>query len=528
MTDESHSLEKQTVQQLADRAYAAIAWTFPICAASDEFYFFPQVLSQSRNWCQWDDFSPRRCEDFASQLRGWEDQLVPLASGAADDPEAVDAELLRVSLRTLREQLIDIAPQHSQPSFHLGVVAAGLSEALESDDPQAWPQRIEGLPAFLQRGADLFEQIPQPFQQIGSSMLGNIQDWLRQLEAAGHPLGEALNALQRFAARVAEAPLIEDFRLLEDQFSRLLSEHLCCGLDPDQARRLLEDEYAEMDARLQELAAGLDVERRWQELEASIPFVTAPDADLLSLYRPELGALADHVQRTGFCPPEFGRLPPPQLCEVPENLMAVRASDAYNALPGHPARGGTFFVLPAAEENRGRIGRSLEYRLTAIHETWPGHHLLDSCRWNLSRPLRRPLERPLCYEGWACLAEELMFRTGYLDDTWDRFLLARRRIERAARGLIDLELQCGRMSLKQASRRLVAVGYSPARAAAVVPKYALRPGYQTCYTLGLRRMLELLDSYAPGNPAGFARSVLRQGQIGFTALEAIIRKQGVD
>ncbi len=172
--------------------------------------------------------------------------------------------------------------------------------------------------------------------------------------------------------------------------------------------------------------------------------------------------------------------------------------------------------------SHGRPGRTLEYRMTAAHEAWPGHHLLDSCRCNLDRPLRRPLEFPLFYEGWACLAEELMARTGYFDDPWDRFLLAKRRAERAARGLIDLGLQSGRMTSEQAVKLLARVGYRQETARSVVPKYLLRPGYQVCYTFGLKHGLNLLDLYGKDDVGEFSRTILQEGEIGFDRLGAIL------
>ena len=58
----------------------------------------------------------------------------------------------------------------------------------------------------------------------------------------------------------------------------------------------------------------------------------------------------------------------------------------------------------------------------------------------------------------------------------------------------------------------------------MVPKYALRPGYQVCYTVGLRSLLQLKNRYAPTDGEGFARRVLAQGEIGFVALEAVLRE----
>ncbi len=523
----NQSPRQQTIEQHATQAYDAIATAYPVCAASDEFYFFPQVVADEKEWRVWDDFSQVHGESFADRLRVWEARADALACSGGG-AEVVDACLLQTTMRTLREQLIEFAPQNSQPTFHLTIVAAGLSEALEADCASAWADRIAGLPEFLRRATACLETVPQLFLESGLAMAADLRRWLARLQSSGFSIGDALTALDLFAAGLKRVTVQESFLLGNEQFGRLVQEHLCCGLDLEAIRRVLETEQEEMEELLQSEAARLAPGRRWQELEGMIPFVAAPGGDLLKLYRPELERMEAHVRRSGLVPPELRVDLAPELSEVPENLAVIRASDAYGARPGYPARGGTFYVYSRGEMRNREIGRTLEYRMTAAHEAWPGHHLLDVSRWSLPRAVRRPIEKPLCYEGWACLAEELMARSGYFDGDWDRFLLARRRIERAVRGQIDLGLQSGALSLRDAVQLLVDVGYSRQRAAAVVPKYALRPGYQICYSLGLRKSLDLLDRFGSTDPARFSRTLLRQGQIGLAELETILVEEGVE
>lgn len=516
----AQSSQQHTVEQISAQAYAAIAASFPVCAASDEFYFFPQVVSVNKDWRVWDDFSRPRVEVFADRLLGWEESVAVLDCPSGAD--SIDASMLQTTMHTLREQLIDIAPQCSQPTFHLTVIAVGLREALEADCSAAWADRIAGLPDFLRRAVDCLDAVPRLFIALGRAMAKDLCVWLHQLQSSGFVIGDVPAALELFIAALEEVPVSEEFILSDEQFERLLSEHLCCGLDADAIRRELEIELTEMDELLCSEAARLAPGRRWQELDEVIPFVVAPNGNLLNLYRPELERMEAHVRESGVVPSDLKIELSPDLAEVPESLAVIRASDAYGARPGYPARGGTFYVYSRGEKRDGVVGRTLEYRMTAAHEAWPGHHLLDICRWNLPSAIRRPIERPLCYEGWACLAEELMARSGYFDGDWDRFLLARRRSERAARGLVDLGLQTGRMDLTEAAQQLVQVGYPRQRAEAVVPKYALRPGYQVCYSLGLRQSLDLLQRYDRSAPATFARTLLRQGQVGFANLERVL------
>ncbi|HKL26777.1 MAG TPA: DUF885 family protein [Desulfuromonadales bacterium] len=514
--------EEAAVSEIAHRAYRVIAGRFPICAASDEFYFFPQVVDEQRNWSFWDDFSADSIEKVAHDLRLLEHELEKSRAGPLGRDARIDADLVRSVLQTLREQLVDVAPHRSQPTFHLTVVAAGLAEALAAEPP-AWTARLAGLPPFLKRAASCLDRVPRLFLRSGREMLTDLLAWTDQLQRSGRETGALRPALATFGAALDKISGTDDYRMSEGLLARLVDSHMACGLTIEQATADLTLEFHDMqnvlESEASRLAAGLD----WREVERRLPFCTAPEGSLLKLYALELERLERHCREHGLVPENLVRSQNLQLKNVPAQLEAIRASDAYSATPGYPPQGGTFYVLSCrAQGPEGKIGRSLEYRMTAIHEAWPGHHLLDQARWSLNREVRRPIEHPLFYEGWACLAEELMARTGYLDGPWDRFLLARRRIARAARGLVDLGLQVGSMTLEQAIELLVRAGYRPGEARRVIPKYLLRPGYQLCYTIGLRQGLQLLEAHDRQEIGPLVRKVLAHGEVGFERLAKIL------
>ena len=524
MNQQTHCNGSRTtaLELLAERAYASIASAFPVCACSDEFYFFPQVVQEDKHWNAWDDFSAQKVAAVADVLRGYEGDLAQLAVEDMSFDDQIDFDLLLQVLRTLREQLAEVGPHRSQPTFHLTVLAAGLAEALASPEPQAWPARVAGGPAFLQRAAGCLSEVPELFHALGVEMLRDMQRWIEHLQADGFDPGEIPGALRVFQNAMERADVVASPLLPGEVLDRLIVEHLGCGMGIDAIGPLLQDELAMMEEVLAHETARLAPGKSWLEAGQMIPFVEAAGNDLLALYRRELEVAESHCRRQGLVPGNASAGGPLDIAKVPDYLAVIRASDAYAAIPGYPARGGTFFVMEDGRSRHHRLGRSLEYRMTAAHEAWPGHHLLDSCRWNLDRPLRRPVESPLFYEGWACLAEELMARTGCFDNPWDRFLLAKRRAERAVRGLIDLGLQSGRMTIVQAHELLLRVGYTSASADSVVPKYLLRPGYQICYTLGLKQGLDLLDRFGGHDIGLFVRTLLSQGEIGLSRLAKIL------
>jgi uncharacterized protein (DUF885 family) len=208
---------------------------------------------------------------------------------------------------------------------------------------------------------------------------------------------------------------------------------------------------------------------------------------------------------------------------MPSFLSAIRTASSYSISPIYPISRGIFYILntsPASNDSQQNYHR--EYQMLSAHETYPGHHLLDSCRSRLRRSVRRYIEQPLFYEGWACFAEEMMKITGYFNRPADRLLLAKRRLWRAIRGKIDIGLQTGTMDIETAASYLQKAGISKQQALSSVRKYPLNPGYQVCYTLGLRRFLALYERYGQNYLQKFVRTILDQGEIRFKDLETVL------
>ena len=114
--------------------------------------------------------------------------------------------------------------------------------------------------------------------------------------------------------------------------------------------------------------------------------------------------------------------------------------------------------------------------------------------------------------------------TGYFKNREDRFLLSIRRFRRAIRGKADLSMQTGRMSPSEAALYMKNSGLPGKEFLSSVHKYTLNPGYQLCYTLVIRRMLELYEKYGNNSPSQFTKAVLLQGEILMEDLEQMLRQ----
>jgi hypothetical protein len=351
-------------------------------------------------------------------------------------------------------------------------------------------------------------------------MIEKIRRWLAGLSGTVYDCSPAIAALHRLTDYLKQVATTDDFRLPPDLYERIANDHIGCHMSLGEIRNELEEEMAETEDFLDREAHRLSPGLSWRKVLASIAPPRLPHDGPLGLYRRIIEELGVHCAAARLMPPSYLKSCPVHVTPVPEHLTPVRSAAAYSMPPGNPPSGGTFYIMG----DEGRTDIPGDYRLLTAHETYPGHHLLDTSRWGLQRTIRRHIEFPLFYEGWASFSEELLFDTGFFHEPLDRMLLAKRRYWRAVRGKIDVDIQSGERQLPEAAAFLTRAGLSQRRANAMVRRYALKPGYQLSYTIGRRKFRDTYQAYIrKGNTTpDFVRSVLAEGEIGLDNLRMVI------
>ncbi|KPJ78169.1 MAG: hypothetical protein AMJ54_04935 [Deltaproteobacteria bacterium SG8_13] len=524
---------RQHAERIASRIFGIIADHFPVAAASDEFGYFPQVVNPRTRWDSWDRFCPDGVQDAAARLRAeasalkrlWSDEA---DSGSVDAETRVDACQVLDTVETLVEQLTIVRAWEIQPTWHLTIACVGLTEALESGDPEAPRRRAAGLAEFIYQACATLRNVPALFRDLGLEMAAGTRSFLKGLLPKLPELKSAMQAIDRLETTLAGLAVRSGFRLSRDHFEQVIRVHLQLGLDDRELAALLDQEVREMREQIERIAGGPLTAADLEKAIRRLPPPPVPDGGLLHLYEGEVVRLAKHCVDQGLLAEKLAARCPVRVMPVPSHLSAIRSASSYSIPPRHPPTGGVFYVINAEQPGELRKNYQREYRMLIAHETFPGHHMLDIHRWSLARPIRRVIERPLFYEGWACFAEEMIRMTGYLHTRQDRLLLARRRLWRAIRGQVDLGLQSGQFGLQSAARRLTATGMNPQDALSAVRKYPLNPGYQSCYTAGIRRFLDLYDRHGGEGLPAFVATVLGQGEIGFEDMEKAFPRGPVD
>lgn len=503
------------LDKLADEIYTALAAQFPVCLASDEFHFFPHFRSVAEDESAWDDFSEGAVRNFFSNVMQWQTRLDELRPRFTASDVTVDIDLLSRVLTTLYEQLKRVRVHQTQPTFYLTIISIGLAEAL-SESREALERRITALPAFLETAMANLTHVPVVAAEVVRQMIPGLTTWISILPLTNAERDAAMAIFQRFHTHLDRIDTAADFRLPGDLYARVADYHMGCQMGLEEIEWHLNREIEAAENRLLESAGRISGGQTWQEVFQDLPSPAAPQNDVQALYSGGIARLKRHCLEQGFFSDRQITGSEIEIKAIAEHMLPVRANAAYSMPPGHPPGGGVFYILPL---NRRPVPRDM--MLLAAHETYPGHHLLDTLRWNQRRPLRRCLEFPLFYEGWASFCEEILFDSEFFSGPADSLMMAKRRFWRAMRGRAELRIHTGRYTLDEATQDLAGVGLvTKDQALAMVRRYALKPGYQLAYAIGRRKFRQLYTAFSgQGQPlADFMRNVLAHGEIGFDHL----------
>lgn len=503
------------LDKLADEIYTALAAQFPVCLASDEFHFFPHFRSMAEDESAWDDFSEGAVRNFFSNVMQWQTRLDELRPRLPASDVTVDIDLLSRVLTTLYEQLKRVRVHQTQPTFYLTIISIGLAEAL-SESREALERRITTLPAFLETAMANLTHVPVVAAEVVRQMIPGLTTWISILPLTNAERDAAMAIFQRFHTHLDRIDTAADFRLPGDLYARVADYHMGCQMGLEEIEWHLNQEIEAAENRLLESAGRISGGQTWQEVFQDLPYPAAPQNDVQALYSEGIARLKRHCLEQGFFSDRQTTGSEVEIKAIAEHMMPVRANAAYSMPPGHPPSGGVFYILPL---NRRPVPRDM--MLLAAHETYPGHHLLDTLRWNQRRPLRRCLEFPLFYEGWASFCEEILFDSEFFSGPADSLMMAKRRFWRAMRGRAELRIHTGRYTLDEAAQELAGAGLvTKDQALTMVRRYALKPGYQLAYAIGRRKFRQLYTAFLGQGQtlAHFVRNVLAHGEIAFDHL----------
>lgn len=525
------------LEEVREEYFSHLARYFPTLCLHDEFIFFPRVAAAWSHWWQVARLEAADLHRTVGRMAALLARLERLPSPGNDPELTADLTLLRQSLRSVLRELGPGGPWQWDPFLYLKVASLALAPVLAQAPHLQWRDQ-EKVAALLRRVARLLEwgriqvlSLSRPGAVLAPGVFADARRFFQETvptfltahfsgaDAFRRPLQEMLHNLERFRETVVQLPATPAPVAGEAGLAAILSGSWGWTRDLDTTAVILREEKDEAQEALAQLAARIKPGLSWREVLQT--WEPPPGRmDLLNLYRREVARLWAFWDRSRVLPRLQGRV---EVAPTPVYLQSLRSSASYAAPWGNRQQvPGYFYITPGTEDFTHHWQH---HRFLSAHETVPGHHFLDAARLSLSAPLRRQYESPLFYEGWASYAETLLISEGYLDDPRELLVGWQRRLWRALRGLVDLELQRGRIDLDEGLAYLGEAGYPEPAVRLQILHLALNPGYQLCYTIGMKELLRLQARFAPAlGPARFHEVLLAGGQLPFDLVEDRLRQ----
>ena len=537
-------------RKLADSYFDFLAERFPVMSASDEFDFLPRAENAAKYYDKLDRLESSAIEEAIDELKDFQKRFAAAHAEGGDLERLADLKLLQANAAGVLIELDTKRSWQYNPLMYLKIAFIGLEHALikpagETTELQERAlARLSYIPGILKNGMDNIQSVPETYYQASLRMAKDCLLYLNefgeslskifpdQRESAFKAIGNAGASLDRFTQFLASKSPEPDRRFAVSTLEISLKDHFLSGHTLEEIFAIAREEWHAVWERLVNLQSQIDASKTWELLYHSyLPFQKAQQ-EIIELYRDEIDRLRAFFKQKGFSEELLSS--PVEIKYTPAYLKSVRGSASFAAAFSRDPREKSYFYISTAfpqhnsKETDDHLQRRLnrEYKMLTAHETIPGHHFLDSSRRRLKNPIRRQIESPLFYEGWASYAESMLIEYGYLNDPLELLVSSKRDLWRAARCQIDVGLTIGKLSENSAVDLLKICGFETAEASRQLDRFRLNPGYQLCYCYGSHEFKQLRKKYGPrlaGND--FYRFLMEGGELPFQMIDKRFENQ---
>ena len=530
-----------TYTQLARKYFNYLARCFPVMCASDEFHFIPRAQKAAEYYHRLDDFGVAAIDECINRLKAFCQEFNRLRTSETDLEKIIDLELLSANAKGIAIELEQNRVWCHNPLLYLKIVFIGIDHALNkpADHPKERQERIlermSSIPGLLNQAASNLDRVPESYYHSAKAMLKDGMQYLSQTAKAYLASGDKslLPCLQDTAAALKDfenffnsVHPVPDEHCSSTSLASSLKDHFSSIRELNEVFQIAVDEWQDTLERLKDIQRKIDPDTSWQKLYHGF-YPNIKETDTFSLYRFEIDRLRKFFSRRGFKKEDLDS--PLEIAPTPMYLKSIRSSASFAAAFSSDSREKSFFYITTnfdgkekVLKNNSRLKKRLhrEYKFLTAHETIPGHHLLDSMRRRLANPIRRQIESPLFYEGWAYYVESLLAGEDYIKDLMEYLVDYKRRLWRSARCQIDVGLPTGLITKKDAVELLTTSGFSSKEAARQIHRFQLNPGYQLCYSLGRYEIMRLKKAYGAGmGNEAFHAFLLEGGELPFHWIE---------
>ncbi|MBW2440964.1 MAG: DUF885 family protein [Deltaproteobacteria bacterium] len=530
---------------LAQEYFDELAGRFPVMCASDEFHFLPRAQAAVHHYDRLDELDSSAIAQSIEKLKYFQEQFARLDESDHDLETRIDLQMLQANIAGFLIEFDHKRLWQFNPLLYLKVVFIGLDHALTkpaenvAERNERLLARLSDARRVLGQAVENITTVPATYHQASRAMAGDCRHYLTQVGkdlAAGmdgasgallsvylEQTAAALDDLERFLADLTPLP---DREFAVETLPQTLKDHFLSARSVDDIYQMAVEDWHRNLNRLEALKGKIDPSSSWQDLYHGYLPADIEKSDTIVLYQEEIGRLRRFFRHQGFHAWEMDA--PLEIVETPEYLRSVRGAASFAAAFTPDRRESSLFYITTQLAGQNTASEDLllkkrfhrEFKPLTAHETIPGHHLLDAIRRRLENPVRRQIESPLFYEGWASYAEFLLIDSGYITHPMDLLVDYKRRLWRSARCQVDVGLTTGKIDLAHAVHLLETCGFSRAEARRQVDRFRLNPGYQLCYSLGCHEFKQLKASYGTRMEAAqFHQFLLEGGELPFHLID---------
>jgi hypothetical protein len=512
--------KKDNYKKVAESYFDYLAERFPVMCASDEFDFLPRAENASKHYDKLDKLEAVAIEESIDKLKQFQKGFTLTDDGTGNLDHLIDLKLLQANTAGILIELDTKRSWQYNPLLYLKIAFIGLDHALikpAMDSKEVRERalvRLSAIPEILRLGMDNIRSIPESYYHASLLMAADCKEYLFKIgndlskTFLGHYEGmfsksletavASLEALLQFLKSKSPEP---DRRFAVSTLEASLKNHFLSKRTPDEIFAIAREEWREILGQLEKLQSQIEPNKTWGELYHAYRPSQRKETEIITLYGEEIDNLRTFFSRNGFN--EKFLSAPIEIDYTPTYLKSVRSSASFAAAFSRDPQEESYFYISShfPRHNRKEADNHLqkrlsrEYKMLTAHETIPGHHFLDSIRRSLKNPIRRQVESPLFYEGWATYAESMLIEYGYLEDPLELLVSFKRNLWRSARCQIDVGLTLGKLTENDAVDLLKICGFASEEALRQLDRYRLNPGYQLCYSYGSHEFKQLKKNY---------------------------------
>jgi uncharacterized protein (DUF885 family) len=451
-----------------------------------------------------EDLSAGGIEGKLALLTRYRAELLAIDPGRLSTSARIDHHLVMTDVETTILSLTDLRPFEHDPQSYVDLLGnATLYLTLQEEDSPVWPERLEALllrmqqiPRFLDAARSNLRNPPRVmtdlalhtnagsigfFEKVAPPLFAKAPKIRLRLESES---ARAIDALRKFQSWLEEelAPRSRgDWRLGKELWTKKLRYTLQSYLTPDEILRRAQEQLEIDRRRMLEVAAPLHAEfhpghRHAEKGDDLINVIVREVLDQVIRRHSTPDTLFRDTRRAIDRIKAFIRerdligLPPDDdnfVVEPTPGFMDGVAVAFFNPPPilepdlkksfwiSSAPRGGSEEKDRALEESFLREYNDYALQGLTIHEAFPGHYVQYwySLRSPIATVYKKIFSSGTFAEGWAVLAEKLMFENGYAASEPENLLVHLKQTLRVPlNAILDARLHTTEMSDEEADR----------------------------------------------------------------------------